>query len=155
MNDSVEALVDDALQCILQECPAAYRAMAIALGPRRVDLDVDGESLELLFVPEATDETLQRQLTELGDEPSATSAAIKIQTSAASIHQILIGDRDALDAILADDIEVVASPEDLIRASEAGMLFVKGAVRCQSMPPLLSRLKRLATQKGDEHADDR
>jgi hypothetical protein len=142
--DSISTLVDDALACLLQECPDAYRAMAKALGPRRVDLVVRDEALELSFIPKASDLVIHQELAELGDAPSINPAAVLIETSATTLHNIVTGTREAIDAIIADDLKVIASPEDLIHASEAGLFFIKGAVRCTSITPMLSRLERLA-----------
>lgn len=153
-DDSFGALVDDALACISLECPEAYRAMARALGLRRVDLFVRGEALELSFVPprgsHVQEEERARELTELGDAPSINPAAVVIETNVSTLRDVVSGDRDALDAILADDLRVVASPEDLIHASEASLYFIKGAVRCRSMSPLLSRLECLALKERGE-----
>jgi hypothetical protein len=149
--DSISALVDDALACVLQECPEAYRAMAKSLGLRRVDLIVCDEALELSFIPEASDAGIHQELAELGDVPSINPAAVLIETSATTLHDVVTGNRDALDAIRADDLKVVASPEDLIHASEAGLFFIKGAVRCTSITPMLARLERLAIKERGTH----
>ncbi len=129
----MRALVDDVLDCVALECPEAYLAMQRALGDRRFGLAFADESFALALAADAS-----------SPEPS-----IAIRTTARTLHDILIGERDPLDAILADELTVHAGADDLVAAAEAGLFFVKGAARCTSLDPMLRRLKDLAEGEGE------
>ena len=134
----MRALVDDVLDCVALECPEAYLAMQRALGERRLDLGFAHESFALALAPA------------LAPPPGSSSEqAIAIRTTARTLHDILIGERDPLDAILADELTVHAGVDDLVAAAEAGLFFVKGAARCTSLEPMLRRLKDLAEGEGE------
>lgn len=132
----MEHLVIDALDCVATECPLAYRAMETALANRRVALVVSGESfaISLTTASEATGDPI--------------APAVRIETTARVVRDVLTGERDPLEAVLADDLVVHGDADDLVAASEAGLFFVKGAARCTSMGPLLARLANLAEREG-------
>lgn len=135
MSGEVRALVDDVLGCVALECPGAYVAMQRALGDRRFDLAFTHESFSFAA----------------GGAAQGTSAApsIAIRTTTRTLYGILTGERDPLDAILADELTVHADADDLVAAAEAGLFFVKGAARCTSLDPMLTRLKDLAEEEGE------
>lgn len=127
------SLVRDALACVAAECPAASREMRAALGDRVVHLDVSTEAFAVA----------------LTEEPAA-HASISVRTTAAVLHRIFEGDRDPLEAILDDEVVVRGAAADLEALSRAALFFVKGAVRCRSMDPLLNRLKELSDDAGEQ-----
>lgn len=131
----MRALVDDVLDCVARECPEAYLAMQRALGDRRFGLAFAHESFAL--APGAAPDS------------SSPEPSIAIRTTARTLHDILTGERDPLDAILADELTVHAGADDLVAAAEAGLFFVKGAARCTSLDPMLRRLKDLAEGEGE------
>jgi hypothetical protein len=135
MTESMHALVDDVLECVAVECPEAYRAMQQTLGDRPLELSFGSESFTI---------TLATSGLEAG---TPSGRAIEIRTTARVIRDILMGEREPLDAILADDIVVYGGADDLIAAADAGLFFVKGAARCMSLEPLVTRLKDLADRE--------
>jgi len=139
MSGAMRALGDDVLDCVALECPGAYPATQRAAGAPRVGPAVRHESFSLAFAP--------------APAPAAegwfSEQPIAIRTTARTLHDILMGERDPLDAILADELTVHAGADDLVAAAEAGLLFVKGAARCTSLAPMLRRLKNLAEGEGE------
>jgi hypothetical protein len=131
-DPSMEALVGDALACVAAECPLAFRAVQAALGGRRVDLSVGRESFALA----------------LAESSEAPSGVVRIRTTSRVLRDVLTGERDPLEAVLADDLVVHGGAGDLVAAAEAGLFFAKGAARCTSMDRLLSRLSQLVEEEG-------
>jgi hypothetical protein len=127
----IATLFEDALACLATEHPPAYAAMTAALGARRFDLQVDDEAFML----------------DVGT--SLDAAVIEIATDLATLAAVIDGELGMLDAILADQIEIYASPDDLIAVAEAMKHFMQGALRCVSMPAVLDRLTALRKDRGE------
>lgn len=138
MTESMHTLVDEALACVAAECPAAYLAMQSALGGRRIGLRFGRESFDVALASQG--------------RPSDSHETIAIQTTAQVVYDVLAGERDPLDAILADDIVLHGAADDLVTLGEAALFFVKGAVRCTSTQSLLSRLHGISLlERGESH----
>jgi len=136
----MRAIVDDALECVAVECPDAYRAMQETLGGRRIELAFEGESFTLTL---ADTEAI-----------TASERSVRIRTTARIVHDILMGELEPIQAILADALMVHAHADDLVAAAEAGLFFAKGAARCTSMDSMMMRLRALvagAPPAGEEH----
>jgi len=132
MSSSVETLIGDALACVATECPLAYRAMETALGDRRIGVSIGTESFEIALAA-----------------PSPPALTVRIETTARVIHDVLTGERDPLEAVLADELVIYGDAGDLVAVAEAGLFFAKGSARCISMDPLLVRLSNLAEEEGE------
>lgn len=117
-----ERLVDDALDCLARECPAAYARLAEALGPRRVTFEIDGERFGL-------------QLAALA------APVADVRSDRATIRRVIGGEGDALDEILAERLVVRAGPSDLAALAAAFDAFVRGLACCVSAEALLARLR--------------
>ena len=131
MTPSLQSLVGDALACVATECPLAYREMGAALGDRRIGISAGNESFEVALAA------------------PALGSFVRVRTTARVIHDVLTGQRDPLEAVLADDLVVHGDAGDLVAAAEAGLFFAKGSARCTSMDPLLLRLSELAEEEGE------
>ena len=125
----IETLVEDALACLATEHPPAYAAMTTALGARRLELEISDEMFML----------------DVGTTLDA--AVVSIATDLATLAEVLEGELGMLDAILADRLEIYASPDDLIAVAEAMKHFMQGALRCVSMPAVLDRLVALRKER--------
>ena len=97
----------------------------------------------LIFEIVANDEHF---MLDLGPTP-LHAAVISIATDVATLHALAHGDLDALDAVLADRLEITAGPDDLVAAAAAMTCFLQGAMRCVSMQPLLDRLAALRKER--------
>lgn len=120
----IAAVFEDALAVLATEHPPAYAAMTAALGARRFELEVEDEAFML-----DVGTTLEARV-------------ISIATDVATLEAVIDGELAVLDAILADRIEIYASPDDLIAVSDAMKCFMQGALRCISMPAVLDRLRK-------------
>jgi hypothetical protein len=130
VSGPIAALVDDAVACMIREVPHAYQLMAQALGARRFELAVDGEHFMLDLGP-----------TVLG------GAVVSITTDVETLHDLVHGQLDVLDAIVGGRLDVMAGPDDVAAAAAAMTYFVQGAMRCVSMQPLLDRLEGLRKER--------
>jgi len=136
--DTVRALMADAFDCVARECPDAHRALQAALGTRCVALSIDGERFDL---------DAARHEGGWVTDARPRAGVTRVETTARSVRDVLTGARDPIDAILADEIVLHGSAGDFVVLGEAGLLFVKGAVRCTSIEPLLARLSALADRE--------
>jgi len=127
----IATLVEDALACLATEHPPAYAAMTAALGSRRFDLQISDEAFML----------------DVGTSLDAT--VIEIATDLTTLAAVIDGELGMLDAILADRVEIYASPDDLIAVAEAMKHFMQGALRCVSMVAVLDRLVALRKDRGE------
>ncbi len=130
MSGPIATLVADALACVAAEHPIAYAELERELGSRRLDLEIDDEQF----------------LIEIG--PSVPhGATISVTTDLDTLCAVVHGERDALDAILAGRLDIVAGPDDLVAAGIAAIRFLQGALRCVSMQPLFDRLVALRKER--------
>lgn len=125
MTGPIATLVQDALRCVEAEHPASYGELTAALGPRRLDLEIDDEHFMIAFASELH------------------GPVVSISTSLATISAVLHAEIDLLEAILGGDIDAIGSPDDLVATTTALRRFVQGAVRCMSMTALVDRLETL------------
>ena len=130
MTHAIAALVEDAVACVAAEVPAAYAAMERALGARRFELAIDDEHFML----------------DLG-ATALRGAVLSIATDVETLHALVHGELEALEAILADRLEITAGPDDLVAAAAAMTGFLQAAARCVSMQPLLDRLAALRKER--------
>lgn len=130
MRGEIAELVEDAVACLAMEHPPSYAAMQAALGDRRFDLSIDDECFML----------------ELGPV-SLRAPTLSVVTDVDTLCALVHGDVGMLDALFAERVDIVASPDDLIAAAAATNWFLQGAMRCVSMPALLDRLVALRKER--------
>lgn len=121
----VGALVADVLACLAREHPAANARVRGSLARVRVEAIVDGE--RVMIAPD--------------DAANAANAApVGVRTSVETLCRVLLGEADALDEIVADRLELVGAPGDLVSVADAMVAFVEGAMRCVSIETYVDRL---------------
>ena len=112
-----------ALACVSREVPDAGARMTARLGNRRVALILDGEVTHVSLTGD------------VDGEPE-----VVVRTTVDTLHRVLRGEDDLLEAILADRVTIIGAPDALIAASEAMTWFLEGAVRCLSIVPIAEAL---------------
>ncbi len=123
------ALATDALACLARECPPAHARLRAALGDRRLRVELAGEELDIV-----------------GGEvvAPADTPVLELASDARTLHDVLLGELDVLDAVVGERVRVRGAVDDVIAATTAMEAFLAGALRCPSMPALLERLGELA-----------
>lgn len=123
MTRTPVAVIVDALGCVAREMPQAHARMRAALGLRTVALSIGTETMHVAL-----------------DDNAATEPAVTVRTSVTTLTDVLHGDRELFDAVLACDLDVVGDPDDLVAAADAMRWFLEGALRCLSIEPLADEL---------------
>jgi hypothetical protein len=133
---TLKGALADSLEALQVEVPAAYRAMCRAFASSELLLHIDGAGIALAFSEE-------------GHQFPASSrhACIEIRTSEATLLAILDGELQLLNALLSEDLLVLASVEDLLRCEEGFLNYLRGAVRSPSFPRILER-RRAGIDRG-------
>ncbi len=117
---TIAALLDDAFTCLATEHAAAHAHVRDSLGARRILARVDHEDISI--------------------ELAESTTTVRVRTNVATLCDVLNGDLEVIDAVLADRLEVIGSADDLVALGEAMIWFVEGAMRCVSIPGLIERL---------------
>jgi hypothetical protein len=123
MSRTASVLIVDALACVARELPQAHARMRSALGLRTVALTIGDELVHVAL-----------------DDDAHPEPAITVRTSITTLTDVLQGDRELLDAVLAGDLDVIGEPNDLVAAADAMRWFLEGALRCLSIEPLADEL---------------
>lgn len=135
-DTSLRALIRTALQVLRAEHPEAFAALKRALGRAEIYLHMnDGETLLL---------RCGRAL-QVWSAPERDPCPPAILTSRHTILRLLDGELTILEAVYQGDLEVFASPEDLLRLEQALGFYLRGAVRCPSFPGLLERFRKMVS----------
>jgi hypothetical protein len=121
---SIAALVDDALACVAAEHADAYARMRTALAGRCIEAKVDHELVTVAL-------------------ESSPGPTVRVRTSVDAVCAVLLGECEIMDAVLADRLDVVGAPDDLVALADALIWFVEGAMRCVSIGRLVERLLEL------------
>lgn len=123
------------------ELPSGYAAMALALGRRDVDVEVDGERLAICG------NARYLAIADAAIKPTAQARA-----SSAALRAILDGSYSLESAVLADVIELRGALDDLVAFYEALKAYFNAAVRCPSFAGLLAEYLAAGPQPRDtEH----
>jgi len=130
---SLRALVTDALDCLAREHPEAHQRMCARLGARSVAIELGDERFALAGGPDAV------AISAWPDD-----AALTVRTDAATLDDLLCGELTVVGALTSDRLEVRGAIDDLVAAFDAAAGFLRGAVRCTSMPALLDQLSHHA-----------
>jgi len=118
----VGALVGDVLDCLAREHPAANARVRGSLAGVCVEAMVDGESVTI------------------APDDAANAAPVAVRTTVETLCRVLLGEADVLDEIVADRLELVGAPGDLVSVADAMVAFVEGAMRCVSIEVYVDRL---------------
>jgi len=114
------------LRILESEANLAYGAVAHRLSGRRVGIAVDGERL-----------SVSSTNAQLLVERSLAPVVAEARASRYVLKRLLVGERELIDAVCADEVSLQGELEDLIAFYEALLLYFLGAVRCPSFPEVL------------------
>lgn len=134
------AFVSRSLGILEREHPDGHRRLCAALGRRRVGLLLDGEPFVLAALGARL--RLERAATE-GLTPAVSLAS-------GTVVELLDGELELLDALLADRVVVRGAIAELAELWESTRLYLHGLIRCPSIPPLLDALRAAAIHADDE-----
>jgi hypothetical protein len=115
------------LDLLERESPTAYTAIISQLGEMSVRIEVDGERAGVHCVGR------RLLIGPAGHLPRATA-----KTARRALLRLLAGKCTLADAILADEIELCGSVDDLITFYEALLKYFRGAVGSPGFPKLLN-----------------
>lgn len=131
-------LVQHSLEKLEQECPPAYAALCHRLCKHCLRVSVDGEMFSLSLSGSSL-----RLL------PQVLEATVELEASRQTLLEVLEGRLPLLDAVLQGRLFLRGTSEALIDFHEALVIYVRGAVRCASLPRLLPILHQQAAQHPD------
>jgi hypothetical protein len=119
------------------ELPAAHDRMCARLSGRAVEIRVGGERLLATFGPAGARVVAVGE----GEEGEAPGVSARIAASRGAILDVLDARRSIAEAVLADEVEVLAPIDELVELMGGLRAYVHGAVRCPSFPRLLARFR--------------
>jgi hypothetical protein len=130
-HDAVAAQLTQAFALLANQATPAHRALARRLGPRRVRINIDRESFDVIAD---------------GGAPRVAAAAgpvtVSISTSRKVVRDVLAGRRTMADALRDDSLRAFGALRDLVAVLAALDAFVHGAVRCESMSELFDAFQK-------------
>jgi len=127
-------LVRHSLERLEQECPPAHAALRHRLRDHCLWITIDGEQFSLAPVGRS-----------LRLSPALPQATVELQTSRRTLLEVLEGSLPLLDAVLQGRLFLRGTAQALIEFHEALVIYMRGAVRCPSLPELLPILRQQAT----------
>ena len=133
-NSSVAGFIDASLTTLRNEFPTAYFLMCALLSPREVRLSIDGEEVTLNFSPDGA------YLLAQPHHPT-----VELRTSRQTILDVIDARMTLYESVLANDILLQGSPNDLAICHEGLLIYVRGAVRSPSFPFLLERFRQTSS----------
>jgi hypothetical protein len=124
-----------------READDVHGTLCRRLEGRTVAIRVDGEAVAVRF------DAIRADV--LGSHPSAE---IEVSTTRAAILDVLAGDLNLLDAVLADRLVLRGAPAALLAFHDGLLLYVHGAVRAPSFPSLLRRFRATSARSSHRRA---
>lgn len=116
------------LEAVSREVPRAWRALGAALAGRAVRLTVDGETL--VAAGDGAAVTLRAPR-------DGESFAVTLRTSHEAIVALVDGRRTLVESVLAGELDLRGTVEEIAVFHDALQAYLHGAVRSVSHPPLL------------------
>ena len=129
-------LVRHSLEKLEQECPLAHAALRHRLRNHCLWISIEGEQFSLASV----DRSLRLS-------PALPQATVELRTSRQTLLEVLEGHLSLLDAVLQGRLFLRGSAQALIEFHEALVIYMRGAVRCPSLPELLPILRQHPTRR--------
>ena len=127
--------LQDSLTHMQGECPPAYAQLCQLLAPRQVQLSVDREELWMGFAPAA-----------ISVQPGqAANASVHIRLPRQVILDMLDAKLTLQDAILTGRVSLQGDLHHLTLFYEGWLTYLRGAVRCPSIPDLLERYRYVSS----------
>jgi hypothetical protein len=124
------AYVELSLAALRRECPTAYLQLCSRLAFATIELRIDHEWVRQTFRPGAAE--LRQELTETD---------VRLHTTRTTILDVLDAKLTLEQAVRAGAVRLWGSSQDLARCNDALLDYVRGAVRCRSLPALLDRFR--------------
>lgn len=118
------------LETLRREYSPAYFLMCGLLAPRELSLHFDEEVVSLKFSPSQA---------ALLTKPEA--AAVRLWTTRQTIIEIIDAQQSLHEAVESNAITLIGPVDDLASFHEGLLVYIRGAVRCPSFPPLLDRFR--------------
>lgn len=129
-TESFFELLEASIVVLRAEMPPAYTALRAALGGRTIGLEADGERRRISFDASGMTSTHDR-------EP----ARLEIALDRSTVLELIDARLALPEAVLEDRLRLRGSWREIDRFDEAFRAYVRGAVRCPSLPALLSRFR--------------
>ena len=132
-NSSPKPLADfigESLVTLQRECPLAYHRLCTILAPRELLLIVDNEQVALTF-----------QRTGARIIPQTERPAVTVWLTHQTILDLVDARLSLNDAVMSGAMDMKGTLENLVTFYDGFLLYLKGAVRCPSFPPLLDRYR--------------
>jgi hypothetical protein len=122
------AFLRASLELVERETPRLSRALADHLGADALDVEVDGDRMSVT----ARGPTL-------AIDAQHGAAKVHIRTTTPAVRALLAGRASVIDAVLADEIELIGAAEDIARFDRALFLYLNATVRSPGHPGLMQR----------------
>lgn len=129
----VAPLVYDVLDCLAREHPAASARVRGSLSRVSVEAILDGERVTI------------------APDDAANAAPVIVRSTVETVCRVILGEADILDEIVADRLELVGAPGDLVSVADAMVAFVEGAMRCVSIETYVARLMSIRRERRRGH----
>lgn len=133
MSECFADFLDASFDALRRELPEVYAALCRHFGSRQVGIRVADEEVGVRFEPQAV---------HVGGR--LPDPAIEVETSKADILALVDAARTLVDSVLADALVLRGSPDDLLVFHDGLMIYLHGAVRAPSFPPLLRAYRGVA-----------
>jgi hypothetical protein len=130
-DDSFQKFLETSLHLMQRECAPAYQYLCELLAPRQVAIAVDREEVTLAFTAG------QALLLPPGD----AQPVIRLQMKRETILDLTDGKFTLQEAILDGVVSVHGDLKELVLFHEGWLAYMRGAIRCPSLPDLLDRFR--------------
>ena len=130
-DDSFQNFLETSLQLMRRECAPAYQVLCELLAPRQVAIAVDREEVVLAFTTERAAML----------PPAAAQPALRLQMKRETILDLTDGKFTLQEAILDGVVTVQGDLKELVLFHEGWLAYMRGAIRCPSLPDLLERYR--------------
>ena len=131
-DEGFVGFLKQSLEALRTEQPEAYRQMCLALHPRRVLIDIDGEQVEMRF---------GRKKAKV--RPPSGDATISARTSKQLILDLIDHRLTLAESIVEGRFEVKGHLDDLVAFHDGLIFYLSGGVRARSFPKLLRGFRAL------------
>jgi hypothetical protein len=137
---TVAGLLRESFAVLASELPPAWDRFCSYLDGCAVEIDVDGEVFTVYVAS---------RVAAVADAPNASPHA-RIGTSRRTLGDVLDARLSVRDAVMRDELQVVAPLAMITRLYEGLLAYVHGGVRCPSFPTLLKRFRAMPARPAPE-----
>jgi hypothetical protein len=137
-EDTFTGFLEASLSVMQRECVQAYQLLCTQLATRRVQIEVDGEVVTLVFEP--------HHVAMLPASTARPTITLKLRRQA--ILDLTDGKFTLQEAILEGIVTLHGDLKDLVLFHEGWLTYMRGMVRCPSIPDLLERYRYASAASG-------